>query len=403
MNSKSLLPLLAGFAIGLFGAPATLHAQRFAGYSAGDDVSSSLGEFRLVVDASLVDIMDAGLAGSVFNTTETWPGSGILIYDGGVFTSPVLYDAATTIGRSAPMPGTAPQDTLGALAGQAPGRTYVSDSQLTVRPLWLPDATGGVFEVHTYMKSLNLSDSVTTHLGISVKAGMDAPTRPVSAGEVQAYSTNADWPARSFFNVYVQVAIPTAGALPAVQLVNVAPLLVLQPSVYYFPPRAFYIHGNTNAVPVYFNTDVTITTTNGSVTLPRGTLLGQLTLAGHGMSYSEFDIPSFETEMETEITTSTMPQATNPFPHVTIQDYAPNYYAVPVPVLTQVRWTNGAFSFTVNNVTATRTCYVQACTNLSQAVWRTIRTNVPVTNSFLFTDPAAATNPPSFYRVLAVP
>ena len=214
MKTQPLILSTAALALAVFGTPLALQAQHFAAYPAGDDAASSLGEFRLVVDPAWVDIMDAALAGSVFATTETWPGSGMLIYDGGVFTSPVLYDPVTIIGRSDPMPANSPQDTLGALAGRAPGRTYVSDSQMTVRPVWLPDPTGTVYQVHTYMKSLNLSDAVTTHLGISVKAGMDAPTRPVSAGEVQAYSTGADWPAKSFFNVYVQVSMPAFTEIP---------------------------------------------------------------------------------------------------------------------------------------------------------------------------------------------
>ncbi len=286
------------------------------------------------------------------------------------------------------------------LAGRAPGRTYVSDSQLTVRPAWLPDATSSVYEVHTFMKSMNLSDAVTTGLGISVRAGMDAPTRPVSAGEVEANSTLADWPASSFFNVYVQVDIPAAGALPAAQLVNVDPLLVENASIIGFPPRAFYIHGNTNAVPVYFNTDVTIANTNGSVTLPRGTLFGQLTLAGHGMSYAEYEIPSFETEMETEMSTGTMPRTANPFPHVTIQDFSPDYNAVPVPQLSRGWRTNDIFVFSVSGVDIGSTNYVQVNTDLLTTNWTTLATIIPAANNFTFTNTGAGSSRCRFYRVM---
>jgi hypothetical protein len=377
-----------------------LQAQTFASYPAGDDAASSLGQFRLVVDGAFVDITDAALAGSIFTTTEGLPG--VWIYDGGVFTSPVLFDAATTVGRSDPFVSGAPIADAGTIAGRAPGRTYIGDGQLTVQPSW-PDASNRVYEVHTFLKSLHLTDVATANLGISVKAGMDAPTRPVSAGEVEAFGTNSDFPARSFFNVYVQVDIPAAGALPAVQLVNVDPLLVENAVIYGFPPRAFYIHGNTNAVSVYFNTDITITTTNGSVTIPRGTLFGQLTLAGHGMSYAEYEIPSFETEVETEITTSTMPLNANPFKSVTIQDFAPNYNAVRVPVLSQYRLTNNVFGFTVLNVDVHSTNYVQVCTNSVLGSWLTISTNVPATTSFTFTDSQAGGNPRRFYRVMVKP
>ena len=330
MKTKPAYRFILALALAVSGSSINLHAQRYAAYPAGDDSASSLGQFRLVVDGAWVDIMDAALAGSIFTTTEGLPG--VWIYDGGVFTSPVLFDPATVVGRSDGFVSGSPPDTNGVIAGRAPGRTLLADNQLLVKPSWL-DATGRVYEVHTFLKSLHLTDALTTQLGFSVKAGMLTPTRPVSAGEVEAYSTNSDFPARSFFNVYVQVDIPAAGPLPAIQLVNVDPLLVENAVIYGFPPRAFYIHGNTNAVSVYFNTDVTITNANGTLTVPRGTLFGQLTLAGHGMNYSEYEIPSFETEMEAEMQSS-MPVNANPFPSVFIQDFSPNYALSPPAILT---------------------------------------------------------------------
>lgn len=379
--------------------PDTLHAQRYAAYPAGDDSASSLGQFQLIVDKAWVDILDAVLAGSVFTTTEGLPG--VWIYDGGVFTSPVMFDPGTVVGRSDGFVSGSALDTNGVIAGSAPGRTYVSESQLTVKPGW-PDAAGGVYEVHTFMKSLHLTDALTAHLGFSVRAGMQAPTRPVSAGEVEAYSINSDFPARSFFNIYVEVDIPAAGPLPAVQLVNVEPLLVENTLIRSFPPRAFYIHGNTNAVPVYFNRDLTLLTPSGNMTVPRGTLFGQLTLAGHGMSYGEFEIPSFETEMETELQ-SAMPLNANPFPSVVIQDFSPNYNAIPPPRLSQPYVSNGVFFFTVSNVTPGSTNYVQACTDLRPTSWVTVSTNVPDTNAFNFESPVVETYRQRFFRVLQVP
>lgn len=379
-----------------------LQAQTFSAYPAGDDATSSLGEFRLVVDSAFVDITDAALAGSILNTTETWPGSGLLIYDGGTFSSPILFDAATTVGRSdAFVSGSLPAD-VGTIAGRAPGRTMISDSQLTLQPSW-PEATNRVYEIHTFLKSVHLTDAVTTGLGISVRAGMDAPTRPVSAGEVEAYTTNSDFPAHSFFNVFVQVDIPASGALPAIQLVNVDPLLVENTVIYGFPPRAFYIHGNTNSVSAYFNTDVTITNANGNVTIPRGTLFGQLTLAGHGMSYSEYDISGFETEVETAGTTSTMPLNGNPYRSVVIQDFAPNYNAVRLPQPVQFHLTNNGFAFSVYNVDVHSTNYVQACASLALGNWQTISTNIPGSNNFSFVDPLAGSSQQRFYRVMVKP
>lgn len=86
-----------------------------------------------------------------------------------------------------------------------------------------------------------------------MKAGQQAPTRPVSAGEVEAGSSATDFPAKSFFNVFVQVEFPALGSLPAIQLVNVEPLLVEQTNILAFPPRVVYQHGNSTAVSMYFN------------------------------------------------------------------------------------------------------------------------------------------------------
>ena len=231
---------------------------------------------------------------------------------------------------------------------------------------------------------------------------MQAPTRPVSAGEVEAYSTNSDFPARSFFNIYVEVDIPAAGPLPAVQLVNVQPLLVENAVIYGFPPRAFYIHGNTNAVPVYFNRDFTITNNNGSMTVPRGTLFGQLTLAGHGMNYASYEIASFETEMETE-TQTPMPLTANPFFSVAVPDPAPNYNAIPAARLSRSYVSNGVFFLTVTTVTPHSTNFVQTCDDLRLTNWVTISTNVPSTNVFNFTEPSVGTFLRRFFRVRQVP
>ncbi len=207
----------------LAGAPLPLHAQSFASFPIGDDATSSLGQFQIVLDPSWVKTFDIIMTNSPLG--NTFSTKHLRLYHRGVFTSPTLYDPATTIGRSDSFLSGAPQETLGALAGRSPGRTFIKDSQLTVRPVWA-ETNNGVHEIHTFIKSLHLTDSFTTRVGFSVKAGMQAPTRPVSAGQVEAGSPNTDFPAKSFFNVYVQVDLPAAGSLPAIQLVNVDPLLV---------------------------------------------------------------------------------------------------------------------------------------------------------------------------------
>ena len=174
------------------------------------------------------------------------------IYHRGTFTSPTLYDGGTTIGRSDAFITGTPPDTAGALAGRAPGRTFIKDSQLTGRPSWAEPATA-VHEIHTFIKSLNLTDSFTSRVGFSVKAGMQVPTRPVSPGEGEGGSVANDFPALSFFDAFVQVDLPGGGPLPAIQLVNVDLLLVEPTNIISFPPRIIYQHGNSTAVSVYFN------------------------------------------------------------------------------------------------------------------------------------------------------
>ena len=82
------------------------------------------------------------------------------IYHRGTFTSPTLYDGTTVMGRSDAFVTGAPPDDAGALAGQAPGQTYIKDSQLTVRPTWA-EITDPVHEIHTFLKSLHLTDIFT--------------------------------------------------------------------------------------------------------------------------------------------------------------------------------------------------------------------------------------------------
>jgi hypothetical protein len=255
-----------------------MNAQSFSAYAEGDDVTSSLGQFQIVLDSSLVKVFNIIMTNSPL--ADVLVTRHIRLYHNGTLTSPTLYDPTTIIGRSDPFVSGGPEETIGALAGRAPGRTYVKDSQLIVRPTW-PEPTNGAHEVHTFIKSMNLVDSFTTRVGFSVKAGMLAPTRPVCAGQVEGGGPTSDFPANSFFNVYVVVDLPSGGFLPPIQLVNVDPLLVQQTNIFSFPPRIVYQHENSSAVSMYFNNDCVITNpaTGDQIQAPRGTLFGQLTLA----------------------------------------------------------------------------------------------------------------------------
>ena len=395
------LPTVLFLAWGVLAGPPAAHGQSFSSYPQGDDVTTSLGQFQLILDQRWVKVFDAIMAnsplGDVLATRHK------KIYHKGTFLSPTLYDPVTRIGRSEAFLAGGPQETAGALAGQAPGRTYIRDSQLVVRPAW-SETLAGTQEVHTFIKAMHLVDSFTTRLGFSVRAGMAAPTRPVCAGQVEAGSASSDFPANSFFNVYVEVDLPATIGLPPLQLVNVDPLLVQQTNIASFPPRVVYQHENSTAVSVYFNHDVTITdpTSGTNIFAPRGTLFGQLTLAGHGVGFSSTEIETFQAEIENELALA-MPLNPAPSTSVVIQDFSPDYNAAP-PGLSGGHFAgNGTFEFTIDQLTPNLTNYVQWSTNLASGAWQTLATIVPTTNRFTFVTPVLSNAPQLFYRWTAVP
>jgi len=295
----SFLPILGLVLVGLNGT--TLQAQ-FPGR--GDDVTPSLGQFNLVVDPH-------------FETAiKNNPGYAPFLSNKGGnlnFTSPILFDPTTTIGRSDPLSAGSADDTAGVLAGDLAPH-LLRDGQFTVR-LSFAEGPDGTREVHTFIESIHLTGS-----GFEVKAGGQAPLRPLSAGEVESLSGNSgdptlDFPANSFFDVFVEVDVPALGGFPKVQLVNVDPLLVQNESITSFPPKVLYIHGNSSAVPLYFYTDIP------AIGIHRGDLFGQLTLAGHGVGFRLSDVAEFEAaETEAEVHHGRLPLQDNPVPRVHIVD-----------------------------------------------------------------------------------
>ncbi len=230
----------------------------------GDDTAPSLGTFTVFVNPPIRPLL-AGYPG-YDNTT-------------GTLTSPTLYDPTTIIGRSDPhLHGSAP-DTGGTLVGSA--GIVVADSDFDILPAGF-QGPPGTREVHT-----RIADFDIAAMGglVMVRAGDSAPGRPHSLGEVESLSgasgdPNLDFPAESFFDVFVEVDLPPLGAFPGGTLFNDTPLLVINDNLPAFPPHVVYIHGQTAAVPVYFLTD-----DPGNAWLA-GDLFGWLSLAGHGMNYS---------------------------------------------------------------------------------------------------------------------
>ena len=115
-----------------------------------------------------------------------------------------------------------------------------------------------------------------------MRAGTNATTQPISVGEVESYSGAGglpanDFPAQSFFDVFVDVDLPAGGTFPgATNMYNSLPLMVQNTNVTSFPPQVVYIHGMSTAVPVYFSNNNPPRWTNGQI-------FGLLTLAGHGV------------------------------------------------------------------------------------------------------------------------
>lgn len=295
---RSFLPIFGLVLVGL----STMVQAEFPGR--GDDVTPSLGQFNVVVDPHFEQAIKSNPAYAPFLSNK----GGHLN-----FTSPILFDPTTTIGRSDPLSAGSADDTAGVLAGiLAPH--LLQDGQFTVRPTFA-EGPDGTREVHTFIESIHLTGS-----GFEVKAGNQAPLRPLSAGEVESLSGNSgdpalDFPASSFFDVFVEVDVPALGGFPNIQLVNVDPLLVESESISSFPPTVLYIHGNSSAVPLYFYADIS------AIGIHRGDLFGQLTVAGHGVGFTEADVPEFEAaETEAEQQHGRLPLQDNPIPHVTIVD-----------------------------------------------------------------------------------
>jgi hypothetical protein len=137
-------------------------------------------------------------------------------------------------------------------------------------------------EVHTEVRSLNLTDGSGTH----VRAGIAATNVPGSYGEVESLSGASadpfwDFPARSFFDIWVDVDLPAGGGIStAFTLTNTQPLLVQNNNLTTFPPTVIYVHGNSTAVPVAF-------TTSNSPFWNAGDIFGILLLSGHGINFKE--------------------------------------------------------------------------------------------------------------------
>ncbi|HWR83527.1 MAG TPA: hypothetical protein VN285_09505 [Candidatus Deferrimicrobium sp.] len=236
-----------------------------------NDSAQSLGVFRIYIEPPF-----RALIGSM-----GLPPCDTTIKEGGCYdgadtfrlTSPILYDRETIIARSNPhIDGSAP-DVGGTPVGAGIYATMVSDGDHTALPPF--EGPAGVTEVHTAVAKMIMQDLMS--MGIQVLAGHGIGL-PLCPGEVESKTPPGytDLPGESFFDVFVQVMLPTPVGLAV--LANQTPLLIVNDSVDHLPPTVVYIHQNSTAVPVRF------VNPNPPFWNP-GDLLGYLVLAGHGYSY----------------------------------------------------------------------------------------------------------------------
>ncbi len=252
-----------------------------------------MGVFRITVDPAFRPMMGTGgvfLAYAGFQPAD------------GKLTSPLCVDNATTIGRSDP--NTRPY--LGSFPIPIGAGSWDSIASYAAYPLipalWAA-APGPTREVLTEIKSFILvsvaggtagqrcpPDPRVPEVPINwpmVQAGTFAGISPRSLGMVQENVANGapapDFPARSFFDIFVEVNLPpipgtkssVAFPVTGAVLYNDSPLVITNLSLTSFPPVVIYIHGETPAVPLKFRL-------NNPPYWNAGDVFGYLVLAGHG-------------------------------------------------------------------------------------------------------------------------
>jgi hypothetical protein len=257
------------------------------------DSTTSLGQFVLVLNPSL---------------SGAFVGSPGYSASANTLTSPLLFDQSTMINRSAPLvlgnstTASAPVGTpVSGMVSSNSGDTALMFSG-NIGPnvgLSYPVPAGsGATSPNTDSVFTQINSFALVGGGVSVLAGASAmdPNLPASVGQVTSnagHSTSgtsaADFPARSFFDIFVDIDIPLppalgggTGALTNATVYSGSnaitppgmPLMIANSGITSFPPVVIYTHGNSSAVPVYIE--------SGPFA---GDIAGLLILAGHGAGY----------------------------------------------------------------------------------------------------------------------
>jgi hypothetical protein len=208
----------------------------------------------------------------------------------GRWISPSLHDPATIMGMSASFLQNGPVPTTGAIvgaaAGAAPGYTpqNVTLSDFSSIPASfgppLAQVPGDGKELFTVIESMNMTNGP-----ISVLAGAAADPAlnlSYSYGQVQSGFKNlnngmTDFPAQSFFDIFVEISIM------GVELFNKTAMVVQNTEpLYQLPPNNLYAHGaSQNAVQLYFATSGSAP--NG-LTWNAGDIFGAIALTNHNIA-----------------------------------------------------------------------------------------------------------------------
>jgi len=265
----------------------------------GDDATTSLGSFKIQINNNF-----AGM----FNNC---PGYDSVSH---VLQSPTLYDGGTIIGRSNISLDDgdrffSPFRRGGAIVGMAED---VIPFDTLIPPAGYPcyhDRTScfsgtGSRQVITEIRSLKMmANGVVVRAGVFYNDPVDkfTPERASPGRVVSRIGPIADpahdFPASSFFDVYVRVDIPECGIgpnhFPGGTVNNLVPLIVKNAFLDKFPPRIVYLHDASTIVQIVFVSD------NPPFWLA-GDVLGLFLLAGHGVGFtnSPTDTAEFEKIMQ---------------------------------------------------------------------------------------------------------
>jgi len=296
MKIPRFATILLLIAIALAGITAL--AQQFPG--PGDDTTTSLGSFKVQISPKFVGL---------FYNPNFPPAAQCPLFDPAtnILSSPSLFDPGTIIGRSMtipdgsnanpPFPNGPPSDVGGAPVGTA--GTIVNENMLIPSPdfscggLTSCSSGPGTADVLTEVRSLHMTGS-----GAAVRAGIwynspngtSTPPGKISPGKVESQSgpngaPQNNFPASSFFDVFVQVDIPACGGFPGAfsgaTFYNLMPLVVKNNQLTSFPPKLVYLHDATSIVPILFIKDDTAVPARWH----RNDILGYFLLVGHGVGF----------------------------------------------------------------------------------------------------------------------